>query len=136
MKLEIKALESNHTWEVVSLPEGKTHIWCKWIYKIKYKATWEIERFKAMLVDKGYSQREGIDYQETFSPVIKMQSPRQWNSKLTEALLKFPFKQSPFDHSLFVKKTDSGNIVVLVYVDDMLLAGDNLKLIQDTKEAL
>nr|XP_016456117.1 PREDICTED: uncharacterized mitochondrial protein AtMg00810-like [Nicotiana tabacum] len=44
--------------------------------------------------------------------------------------------QSPYDHSLFVKKTESGTIVVLVYADYMLLAGDNLKLIQDTKEAL
>ncbi|XP_019263194.1 PREDICTED: uncharacterized protein LOC109240957 [Nicotiana attenuata] len=64
------------------------------------------------------------------------QAPRQWNAKLTEALLRFQFVQSKYDHSLFSKKTDRGTTVVLIYVDDMLITGDNLELIQDTKTAL
>lgn len=47
IKEEIQALENNNTWTVVSLPEGKTTIRCKWIFKVKYKARGEIERFKA-----------------------------------------------------------------------------------------
>ena len=61
MKSEIDALQNNYTWEVVTLQKGKVPIGCKWIYKIKYNSTVEIERYKAMLVAKGYNQKERID---------------------------------------------------------------------------
>lgn len=47
MQTDIKAIEDNKTWELVSLPQGKKAIGCKWVYKIKYKASGEVERFKA-----------------------------------------------------------------------------------------
>ncbi|XP_019253799.1 PREDICTED: uncharacterized protein LOC109232482 [Nicotiana attenuata] len=76
MQAEITALESNHTWDVVPLPDDKVSIVCKWMYKVNYKATGEVERFKARLVAKGYIQQKGIGYQETFSPVVKMVTVR------------------------------------------------------------
>ncbi|XP_071694865.1 uncharacterized mitochondrial protein AtMg00820-like [Rutidosis leptorrhynchoides] len=72
MNNKIEALHRNNTWVVSDLPVGRKAIGCKWIYRIKYKSSGEIERYKARLVAKRFSQREGLYYDETFSPVVKM----------------------------------------------------------------
>lgn len=72
MKLELEAMECNNTWSVVPLPQGKHTIGCRWIYKTKYKSDGTVESHKACLVAKGYTQQEGLDYFDTFSPVAKI----------------------------------------------------------------
>lgn len=62
MDVGLRTLTTNQTWNMVDLPPGKVPIGCVWVYKIKCKANGSIERYKARLVDKGYTQMEGIDY--------------------------------------------------------------------------
>ncbi|PKI60600.1 hypothetical protein CRG98_019076 [Punica granatum] len=76
---EIRALELNETWMIEQLPPGKHPIGCKWIYKVKCRADGSVERYKAQLVAKGFTQIEGIDYHETFAPVAKLvTASRNW----------------------------------------------------------
>lgn len=188
---EFSSLEDLDTWEVCSLPKGKRTVGCKWIFKLKLHADGTVERHKGRLVAKGYTQTEGIDYVETFSPVAKMvtvkmilslaakrkwilhqldisnaflngdlheeiymdlppgyaerkgnnlppnaclrlkksiyglkQASRQWFEKFSSAILSLGFEQINGDHTLFLLSSSQGNIILLVYVDDILIASD------------
>jgi Reverse transcriptase (RNA-dependent DNA polymerase) len=70
---ELGALDKNKTWELVSLPPGKKAVGCKWVFTVKQNPEGRVERYKARLVAKGYSQTYGIDYDETFAPVAKIE---------------------------------------------------------------
>lgn len=73
MKLELEAIEATDTWTVTSLPSHK-HV--KWVFKVKYNSNSTVERYRAKLVAKGYTQKFGIDYLDTLSPVAKMTTIR------------------------------------------------------------
>jgi hypothetical protein len=76
MNEEYRSLMENDTWDLVPLPKGRKLVRCKSVYKTKYASDGSVERHKAQLVAKGFSQVEGIDYNETFSPIAKMNSTR------------------------------------------------------------
>ena len=199
MNKEIVALEENGTWILTELPPGKIPIGSKWVWKIKFHADGTIERYKARLVAIGCSQKEGVDYKETFAPVAKMvtvrtflaiavhhgweieqldvnnaflhgdlheevymqvpqgysqtlppntvcklqkslyglkQANRQWFEKLTTFLISLGFKQSNVDTSLFTFQKAHVFLSLLVYVDDILLAGNDKAMIRSIKDNL
>ncbi|RVW95350.1 Copia protein [Vitis vinifera] len=69
---EIRALEKNRTWELIELLEGKSPVKSKWIFTIKYKANGSVDRYKARLIAKGFTQSHEIEHQETLAPMAKL----------------------------------------------------------------
>ena len=186
---EMEALQKNATWELVPLPKGIKTIGCRWVFTVKLKPDGSIDRCKARLVAKGYAQRYGIDYQDTFAPVAKIntirilisiaanrdwplqqfdvknaflngdleeevymelplgvkigssckdevcklkkslyglkQSPKAWFGKFSTTMKEFGYKQSNSDHTLFIKHKEGKVTALIVYVDDMVLTGDD-----------
>jgi len=68
---ELQALHFNHTWSLVPFHPSMNVIGYRWVYKMKRHMDGSVERYKAHLVARGFTQQEGIDYSETFSPVVK-----------------------------------------------------------------
>jgi hypothetical protein len=72
MKEELMMIEKNGTWQLVDRPINRKVIGVKWIFKTKLNADGSINKHKARLVVKGYSQEPGIDYHDTFAPVSRL----------------------------------------------------------------
>ena len=66
---ELKSMAENKVWDLAELPKGSKTIGCKWVFKTKRDSKGKVERFKARLVANGFTQREGVDYNETYSLV-------------------------------------------------------------------
>ncbi|GAA0138954.1 transmembrane signal receptor [Lithospermum erythrorhizon] len=149
MNKEIDALSTNGTWNIVVLPPGKRVNSCKWIYKIKLKADGSIERSKVRLVAKDFTQQHGIDYYETFSPIIKMSSvrcilvvPVSQGWPMFQLDVNNVFLHGDLQEEVYMKlpqgfDVPTGSIydyvLVAIYVDDILLTGSNLKAIGELK---
>ena len=73
---EYKSLMEHGTWELIELPRGRRAINCEWIFHTKYDQHGNVERYKDWLVAKGFSQKSGVDYEETFSPVMRLTTLR------------------------------------------------------------
>ena len=76
MKIEMDSMYINQAWTLVDPPEGITPIGCKWIFKKKTNMEGNVITYKVRLVAKGYRQKQGVDYDETFSPVAMLKSIR------------------------------------------------------------
>ena len=76
MNEEMSVLERIETWQIVERPKDKKAVGCRWIYTVKCKSDSTLDQYKARLVAKGYTQTYGIDYEETFAPIGKMNTVR------------------------------------------------------------
>jgi hypothetical protein len=74
MTEEYQSIMKNDVWDIVPRPKGKSVVTSKWIYKIKHVADGSVEKYKEIFVARGFSQVEGIDYEETFSLVARYTS--------------------------------------------------------------
>uniref|UniRef100_A0A2N9FMK4 Reverse transcriptase Ty1/copia-type domain-containing protein n=1 Tax=Fagus sylvatica TaxID=28930 RepID=A0A2N9FMK4_FAGSY len=174
MANELNALHKTHTWDMTTLPPSKSAIGCKWVYKIKTWVDGSVERYKACLVAKGFTQEYGIHYEETFAPIARLTSvlsllivavstcshllatliliikfvafavlsmvlskllrPGLLSSVLW--LLSKGFTPSSYDSALFIRHTSTGITLILLYVDDMIITGDDTAGIRDLQKFL
>ena len=113
MAEEMSSLYQNRTWELRELPSGRSAIKCKWIFKKKTQADGTLDRFKARLVVKGCSQQEGVDYEETFAPVMKFATFRMLLSRAAmedmevhQVDVKTAFLHGDLDQEIFMHQPD------------------------------
>ena len=198
MEDELSSLDKNHTWSLVKLPAGKKALQNKWVFRVKDEIDGS-KRYKARLVVKGFQQKKGVDYNEIFSPVVKMttirmvlgivasedlhleqldvktaflhgdleediymaqpegfpivgkenmvcklkkslyglkQAPRQWYLKFDSFMQRSGYHRCEMDHCCYLKKFNSSYIILLLYVDDMLIAGSDMQEINKLKKQL
>ncbi len=110
---EFNSLIENDTWELVPLPEGKNIVGNKWVFKVKRDESGCVQRYKARLVAQGYSQTEGVDYNEVFSPVVRNTTIRSLlalsNAKNWEAHqmdVKTAFLQGNLEEEIYMRQPD------------------------------
>lgn len=116
MKEELDAHISNQTWELVDLPAGRVPIKSKWIFKRKTDSHGNVTRYKARLVVKGCSQKEGVDYNEIYAPVVRYASIRylislaaQFNLEIYQMDAITAFLQGELDETIYMHQPDFHN---------------------------
>lgn len=191
---EMDSLKRNNTWTLTRLPEGRTAITCKWVFRVKHGSGEAGDRYKARLVARGFSQKRGFDYSETYSPVAKLdtlravlvlankermhlhqmdvktaflngelneeiymaqpdgfeqgkglvcrlnrslyglkQASRAWNERFHTFIVKMGFVRSENDQCLYVRGEGKNKVIVVLYVDDILMASSSLKVLEAVK---
>eukprot|EP00253_Pinus_taeda_P017937 PITA_17937 len=116
--------------------ENKSVVSSHWIYKVKQAFDGSVEQNKARFVSSGFSQVEGIDYDETCAPVARLkQAPRAWYIKTDNYFTGLGFTKSEADANLYHIAVKGKLLIIVLYVDDLILTDDD-QLIMSCKEDL
>jgi hypothetical protein len=118
MDKELDQIEKNDTWELVPRPKNKNVIGTKWVFKNKLNEDGQVTRNKARLVCKGYTQVEGISFEETFSPVAKMEAIRlilayacSKNIKVYQMDIKSVFLSGELEEDVYIEQPSISNLL-------------------------
>lgn len=113
MDEEMLSLTKNQAWELEELPKDRSAVSCKWVFKSKLKPDGIIERYKARLVARGFHQTKGVDYFETFSPVVRYESVRtvlamaaKFDMEIVQFDIKTAFLNSPLEESIYMHQPE------------------------------
>ncbi|GJT40629.1 retrotransposon protein, putative, ty1-copia subclass [Tanacetum coccineum] len=199
MNVEMQSMKDNAIWDLVELPPNGKTVGSKWLFKKKTDMDGAVHIYKARLMEKGYTQTSGIDYEETFSPVadirairiliaiaayydyeiwqidvktaflngylseeVYMEQPkgfvnpkylyrvcklkrsiyglkqasRQWNKRFDDEIKKFGFTQNRDEPCVYLKASGSNVTFLILYVNDILIMGNNIPMLQDVKSYL
>ncbi|KAL0404581.1 UNVERIFIED_CONTAM: Retrovirus-related Pol polyprotein from transposon RE2 [Sesamum radiatum] len=117
MQFELHALERNETWDLTTLPKGKKAIRSRWVYKVKL-----LPDGKRLII---------IRLGSLLKATPKLKASHHWNKEFTTKLEAYGFRQSQHDRCLFLRRTSTSFLALLVYVDDILITGTSLSCIQD-----
>ncbi|GJX47052.1 retrovirus-related pol polyprotein from transposon TNT 1-94 [Tanacetum coccineum] len=133
MQEELPQFKLQQVWILVDLPNGKKAIRTKWVFRIKKDKRGIVIRNKERLVAQGHKQEEGIDYEEVFAPVARIETIRKKSMLLNHQDLKIltiqtKFRRGKIDQTLFIKKQKGDILLVQVYVDDIIFGSTNKEL--------
>ncbi|GKB37708.1 retrotransposon protein, putative, ty1-copia subclass, partial [Tanacetum coccineum] len=134
MNVEMQSMKDNDVWDLVDLPsDGKT-VGSKWLFKKKTDMDGAVHTFKARLVAKGFTQTYGVDYEETFSPVANIRAIRILIAIATFYV--YEICQNRDEPYVYMKASGSYVTFLILYVDDILMMGNNIPMLQDVKSYL
>jgi hypothetical protein len=113
MQDEMKSLHENHTYDLVKLPKGKRALKNKWVFRCKIEPNRSQPRYKTRLVVKGFGQKKGIDFDEIFSPVVKMSSIRvvlslaaKMNLEIEQLDVKTAFLHGDLEEEIYMEQPE------------------------------
>lgn len=110
---ELDSLKKNDVWELVNRPKHQNIVTCRWVFRIKRKPDGTIDRYKARLVARGFSQKSGIDYNETYAPVANILSIRLLfahaaveNLKMSQFDIKTAFLYGDLEEEVYMEQPE------------------------------